>query len=108
MTDYNNFLNRHLEGCHHKDDCDGLFEHKLIEDVPLVPPPHVNVPLKAKVGSFAVCEKCGAAYLTDGFEHWLETYRAYKLMDKEGPLTTEEKRYLRLHFQMVDQEYARS
>lgn len=95
MSTFNQRLNKLFGRDHHNDPaCTGSFEHRVEE---------VNLPLQ-RIASMAVCPVCRAAYYTPGFEHWLETYQAYKLLDKPEPLTDTELRFLRLHFQMVDAE----
>jgi len=101
LTAYDDSLNTEFANAHLNSECTGKFKHVLVENA-FRPVVGTSLPITVKIVSLAHCEECTAAYATGGFEHWLETYRAYKLMDKEESLTDEEKKFLRLHFQVVD------
>ena len=85
---------------HVKVDCKGEFHHTIVEDVwcslsSLLPP------LKLKFASYLVCDdkQCATAYYTEGFERFVKTHQAQKLMDKKEALTAAEKKFLRLYFE---------
>ena len=85
---------------HLKEDCKGEFKQEIKENVPYA----FNKigPEILRFASFVHCSECEATYFTKGYEHFAETMLAINLWQSKTSLTEQEKKFLKLYFQMVD------
>jgi hypothetical protein len=78
--------------------CPGKFQHKILENIPYPELPDLKI---LKYGSFAVCEDCETSFFTEGFERFIRTTEAQKLLEQEAPLTAKQKKFLKHYFEGV-------
>ena len=99
-----NFELSDYDTAHAKDGCKGKFDLKIVENAAH----NLNALgiIMLPVMPVVACPTCQSAYMVPGFEHFVELKIAYKLVVSPNILSPKEIRFLRLCFDITQQDVA--